>query len=114
MDDHVYNYDHEIVAHSIIYFRSGILDRQIPRNRPVSAVLPTPAWNASTTYKTGKVISVLSGRSLFFSIFCAGLSQLCFLICCDISDHLFLFCSIFPYHSERKIGENGAKQEQMV
>ena len=31
MDDHVYNYDHEIVAHSIIYFRSGILDLKFLR-----------------------------------------------------------------------------------
>lgn len=31
MDDHVYNYDHEIVAHSTIYFRSGLLDLKFLR-----------------------------------------------------------------------------------
>ena len=31
MDDYVYNYDHEIVAHSTIYFRSGFLDLKFLR-----------------------------------------------------------------------------------
>ncbi|MBU5434134.1 GntR family transcriptional regulator [Pseudoflavonifractor sp. MSJ-37] len=31
MDDHVYNFDHEIVAHSMIYFRSGVLDLKFLR-----------------------------------------------------------------------------------
>ena len=31
MDDQVYNYDHEIVGHSMIYFRSGLLDLKFLR-----------------------------------------------------------------------------------
>lgn len=31
MDDHVYNFDHEIVGHSMIYFRSGLLDLKFLR-----------------------------------------------------------------------------------
>lgn len=31
MDDHIYNFDHEIVGHSMIYFRSGLIDLKFLR-----------------------------------------------------------------------------------